>query len=357
MIEAKHFHGKTILICPLEWGLGHATRMVPVIEDFLSRGCVVYAGASGEPMKLLQGIFHDRIGYVNFPGKLITYHGGKDLWRTIVTQLASFIRSIYKEHIFLNQLAETIRPDLIISDNRYGAWHESIPSVFVTHQLFIRLPHPFRFLSSIIEGLVHRQIQKFGCCWVPDTKEYPGLSGSLSHGKFAGHRIFIGPLSRFSNRTVFLPGPITYEPGTFITVILSGPEPQRTLLENLLMPLLTQRKTVWFRGKPASKEIRHSETHIWFDHADDEIFAWSLKHCQLVISRSGYSTLMDLAVFGKKKALLIPTPGQTEQEYLAEIMEKQGLAVRLEQQNISGRTVDACLQKIEANFSPFTHTQ
>jgi UDP:flavonoid glycosyltransferase YjiC (YdhE family) len=347
MIEAKQFEGKRIFVCPLEWGMGHATRMVPVIEDFLSRGCIVFAGASGEPMKFLQHSFGDRICYVDFPGKKMHYSHGEKLWWKIFIQLPSFLFSIRQEHLFLQRLAETIQPDLIISDNRYGAWHQSIPSVFVTHQLFIRLPHAFRFLSPVVKGFVHRQIKKFDCCWVPDTENQPGLSGSLSHGNYSGNIRYIGPLSRFSKRTVFLPGPITFEPGTFLLVILSGPEPQRTMLEKLLQPVLTHYKVVWFRGKPDSMEYWQSENHIWFDHAPDEIFAWGLKHCQLVISRSGYSTLMDMAVFGKK-AILIPTPGQTEQEYLAENMERQGIAVRLEQKNLSVITMDGGLQKMGA---------
>ncbi len=334
MIAKKELNQKTILVCPLDWGLGHATRVVPVITEFLSYKCDVYVAAWGKPLSFLQMQFGSSVQFFGFPGKTITYPKRKAFFVQFFLQLPSFLLSIWREHQKLKTIVKTIKPDLIISDNRYGVWHKNVTSVFITHQLFIQLPRELRFLSPLANKINHWFISRFSCCWVPDFENDNGLSGVLSHGKYSGQRIFIGPLSRFEKKAITkLPVLAHLLPARFLLVILSGPEPQRTLLENHLKIVLQGHPVVFFRGLPGNNNMQKTGTYTWFDHAPDELMAYCIEKSDLVICRSGYSSIMDLRIFGKK-ALFIPTPGQTEQEYLAHLLEKKKQTSCLLQENI-----------------------
>ncbi|MEJ2594874.1 MAG: glycosyltransferase [bacterium] len=173
-------------------------------------------------------------------------------------------------------------------------------------------------------------IRPFDELWIPDVEGHPNLSGKLSRPKKYPLRsyFFVGPLTRFSRVT---PGNV---PETFdLLVILSGPEPQRTLLEEKLVNQIreTELRTVVLQGKPESQEVYEEGNIRFLTHADDETIAGLFLAARYVISRPGYTTLMDLSVFGNK-ALLIPTPGQTEQEYLAQKVEREGLFYTAKQQ-------------------------
>jgi uncharacterized protein (TIGR00661 family) len=335
MFAKKNLESRTILICPLDWGLGHATRMVPVIREFLVNDCKVIVAASDSSLSFLKNALGKQVEYYYFPGRKITYPKGKAFFTKFIFEFPFMLASIYKEHHLLKTIVKETRPDLIISDNRYGAWHKDVISVFVTHQLFIRLPDKIRILKHLANKLNHFFIARFKYCWIPDHENNPGLSGDLSHGKFSGQRIFIGPLSRFENLVkTNEPERIDNLPDNFVLAILSGPEPQRTILENHISGILKETPMVVFRGLPGKNRFEQKGNHYWFDHPPDNTLSWYLQKCDVVICRSGYSTIMDLSVYGKK-AVFIPTPGQTEQEYLARIFTEQGFTAYLSQDEIN----------------------
>lgn len=362
-----------VMICPLDWGLGHATRMIPLIYGFLVRDYRVIVAGSGAGWELLRQEFGQKVDYLEFPGKTIAY-GKKSLLFALMRQVPSFWRSIGKERFWLKQTLKKVNPQLVISDNRYGLGGCGVYSIFVTHQLHIRLPGLLRVFEKLLNRVAHKYIRTFDECWVPDLASYPGLSGELSHNARVRGQKFVGPLSRFNVEADFPDSSWSQQlPQNFLLVILSGPEPQRTLLENLLTNALTDHTVVWFRGVPGSATPETRGSHVFFNHGSRDLMAWCLTHCQMVVCRSGYSTLMDLSVFGKK-AVLIPTPGQTEQEYLGKLMQKSGYAFCLPQhqiQNIAtaiqeaqklegipmlhpmlNKAIDAVDQKIRRNISP-----
>lgn len=245
-------------------------------------------------------------------------------------QMPAIAWAVWQEKKITATLVRNLKPDIIISDNRYGMSSKKVLSVFVTHQLQIKLPRSIQWLEKVINRINHSFIKTFDLCLVPDTYAEPGLSGSLSHKTSLSNLHFTGILSRFSDVTL----PHNYAPAgmpeNFILVILSGPEPQRSILENILKAQLQKDTVVWFRGLPGNSEPSKTGNHIFYDHAPTKVMAWCIKNSEIVICRSGYSSVMDLSVFGKK-AVMIPTPGQTEQEYLARHLHDLGYISALPQ--------------------------
>ena len=323
-----------VIICPLNWGLGHASRMIPLIRAFQQKGFLPVAAADGDAFNLLVREFeYDAVKIVRFPGKIVRYAHGRGLFLKLLIQTPSLLFSIWRERVWIRRYVKKNKPCLIISDNRYGATSSKVFSVFVGHQLNILLPGKLKWLDRIFRFFNHAFISSFNQCWVPDFLGDENLSGILSHGVELQHVKYTGPLSRFRglNMQDFkIPEMMQKLPVDLITVILSGPEPQRTLLENQIKKELVEYNLLIFRGLPGGEKSWREHKHLWYDHVDAKTMLYAIKNSRFVISRSGYTTLMDL-YFLRKKALLIPTPGQTEQEYLAYYWENKGWAVQLDQ--------------------------
>lgn len=323
-----------VLVCPLNWGLGHATRCVPLIKALLKRSCRVMVLADGLPLAFLREYFGEQLSYHVFPGRSIRYASGRNMAWVMLRQLPGLLWSVWKEHRIIGSIVRKTDASALVSDNRYGLFHKRLKCAFMTHQLFIRVPGTFAGTGSLVRFINHWFIKQYDVCWVPDWPGQDNLSGELSHKRHVKGVRFIGPLSRFMDSgsdAMKSPLPVGF-PSLFYLVILSGPEPQRSLLEEKLLSgfRLSGKAAVFVRGLPGKKDHKASllTDHILFmDHAPDAQLAWLIRHSKLVVCRPGYSGIMDLAVFGKK-ALVIPTPGQTEQEYLAEHMaEKNWVAV------------------------------
>lgn len=258
------------------------------------------------------------VSLVRFPGIRIDYPEGSGMVLKMTTQMPGFILSIRNEHILLRKLVRDAGATLVISENRYGCWHPAVKSVFITHQLDIQVPGYLGWGSALSGSIVNAFIRKYDECWIPDYTQDGGLAGRLSHPHvLPGNCHYIGTLSRFYNEgnyTGHLPCPA---PDIF--VLLSGPEPQRSLLESLVLKQLRESpySAVIAGGRPESGEPWVTEGRITiFPHLDTALTKFYLQHAGHIICRSGYSTLMDLACLGRT-AILVPTPGQTEQEYLA----------------------------------------
>jgi uncharacterized protein (TIGR00661 family) len=311
---------KRILVCPLDWGLGHATRCIPAIRELTRQGAeVIIAGDKG-PLSLLRGEFPDLESAV-LSGYDIRYPSGGNMLLSMALQAPGILGKIRAEHLMLSSIIADREIDAVISDNRYGLWTDKVPCVFITHQVRIKCPAWLRALEPFTSRLTRSYMERYTSCWIPDVEEPPGLSGDLSHNvALPANTSYIGPLSRFTGMEPDT-GPEKFE----LVVVLSGPEPQRSILERILLEQLreTSLKTLLLRGRPAEegRQIRDNVTIL--PHLSSQSMMWVLLHAELIICRPGYSTIMDLAVLGKN-AVFIPTPGQTEQEYLAEAYRRNG---------------------------------
>lgn len=300
-----------VLVAPLDWGLGHACRMVPLIKLLELQGVSVLIATGGPCQKLLMQELPGR-EFVALPGYRIKYGRGRMFFLLqLLFQMPRVWRMYNKEHQWLKKLLETQKIDAIISDNRYGLYHPAIPSVFICHQLFIDTG--WRPLNKLAQKINYRLIQKFSECWVPDWPEH-GLAGKLSHPEYMPTVPvkYMGPLSRFSKNT-------TLVAGTQLFILLSGPEPHRSIWEQQLISQLKHYpgKAILVRGLPASTEKLSLPANITvYPFLSSAQLQVHLQEASWVICRSGYSTVMDLVALGKK-AILVPTPGQGEQEYLA----------------------------------------
>lgn len=304
---------KRILVAPLDWGLGHATRCIPIIRELQRQGAEVIIGSNGKPLKILQQEFPQMESCV-IDGYDITYNRSGSFALAIIPQIPKLIRSGFLEHKKLKHLISKLKLDGVISDNRFGLFTDKIPSVFITHQVGIIMPPVFKWAEKSVYKLNFSLMKKYSQCWIPDYAGEENLSGILSHKyKVPVQTKFIGPLSRFKK-------PEGFEMIYDVLVILSGPEPQRTVLEEKLFSQLKELnlKTLIVRGTPGRETEIKSPTQITFvSHLNAEELNKAMMQSKHIVSRSGYSTIMDLTAT-EKKAMLIPTPGQTEQEYLGD---------------------------------------
>lgn len=317
---------KKILVAPLDWGLGHATRCMPIITELLNQGTEVVIASDGRSYQLLKNEFPDLL-HLPLPSYNVSYQGKGSLLLAMAMQVPKFINTIYKEHKSLQRIIRDYKIDAVISDNRYGLWSKKIPCIFLTHQLFIQIPNSISFLSPVTDFINHKFIQKYDECWVPDVEGEGNLSGRLSHKRKIQDisPFFIGALSRLHKIE-------KAEKKYDLLTVLSGPEPQRTIFEKIILSQIQKvnlsagrqdLKTLIVRGVTEQNEkTLVNEKVEMVSYLNAKELNEAMNHSELLLSRSGYSTIMDLAVLGKK-AILIPTPGQTEQEYLAEELKKR----------------------------------
>jgi hypothetical protein len=233
------------------------------------------------------------------------------------------LKAIAQEKENLDRMLNAESYDMIISDNRFGVYSENIPSFFISHQLRFSTPaylYPVELFSQYFNSRHHRHFKRV---IVPDNP--PGqdsLSGklSLSNQPATNERVYYaGILSSVERREV--------KEDTDFLVSISGPEPQRTKLEEILLPqvpLLPGKKTVLL-GKPGEDVVRQPDAQTTVrSHASRSEMSDLMNRAKFIITRSGYTTMMEMAELGKTKALLIPTAGQTEQEYLSQYYMKKG---------------------------------
>lgn len=303
-----------VLIAPLDWGLGHATRCLPIIYELLRKGCEVCVACNERQAHLMRTEVPDA-QIIPLPGYNFRYSklGALNKLATIF-QVPKILIAIKREHRWLRDVFKKESFDLIISDNRYGFYNQTAYSVFITHQLQIQVPGN-KWLQRILQKWNYYFINRFNECWIPDFKVEPNLAGELSHPEVLPKIVvrYIGLLSRFENIVVSTRKPVD------ILILISGPEPQRTVLEEKIVDQLQKikRSAIVVRGLPEMKDVRESFNNIsFFNHLPAQELNELMSNAQVVISRSGYSTVMDIIQLGKK-SILVPTPGQTEQEYLA----------------------------------------
>jgi len=301
---------KRILFAPLDWGLGHATRCIPLIHQELAAGNEVLLAATGRSAKLLEEAFPD-LPVLDIPAYAVKYPHRGPFELHFIRQMPRLLFVIAKERQWLKHLLGKHHLDLVISDNRYGLTHPDVRCVMITHQLF---PIVSGGLQPFVHRMIHRYLRRFDAIWIPDHAGDDNLSGQLSHGPCELPTEFLGPLSRFQGHASDEPS----VPGPDVLVLLSGPEPQRTMLQEMLTSILSDHpREVWMvNGKPGESGRPGPGQVFQFAHLHDEALAGAVRSARVIICRSGYSTLMDLLALGRK-GILVPTPGQSEQEYLA----------------------------------------
>jgi uncharacterized protein (TIGR00661 family) len=312
--------GKNILICPLNWGLGHATRCVPIIKKLSSEGHKVIIAADEGPLAFLQKEFPDH-EFIKFPGFSPKYSRSNTQVFKMMAAFPGALRDFRRDHKTVESIVRNYNIDMVISDNRFGCWSKQVHSVFITHQMHIQVPRIWKWTTPIINLFNHSYIKKYDEVWVPDIENEPSLSGKLSHPALKGTSTkYIGHLSRFQSDNQ----DVTEKTNKFL-VILSGPEPQRTIFEEIVLKQARQTSDniLILRAKPNSHDLLRDvpENVSMFNHVDDEMFLQLVNSAEIIVCRGGYSSLMDLAALGRK-AFLVPTPGQTEQEYLARHLSK-----------------------------------
>ncbi len=320
---------KRILVCPLDWGLGHATRCIPVIHELQKQGAVVIIAADKRPLELLKQEF-PQLQFIVFPGYEIAYPENGSMVFKMAFSIPKILKKINEEKKFLKEIVSKEIIDGVISDNRYGLGISDVPSVLMLHQLMIKSP----FGESVLHQITLNYVKQFSFCWVPDLPGENNLSGDLAHQYLLPDNArFVGALSRFSSFQKNEKTETKYDS----LVIISGPEPQRTVFEKMIMqqvPKLPQ-QTLVVLGKPEniakSEKIGNAEI---VSHLNAEQLFNAISASKLVLTRPGYSTIMDLAVM-KKKAIFVPTPGQTEQEYLGNLYHQKKLHLCVTQNELN----------------------
>lgn len=325
-----------ILIAPLDWGLGHATRCIPIIRELLAQGANVWLAGEGAQEQLLREEF-PALPFVPLPGYRIRYAKTSAglIWK-MMQQIPKMKKAIRAEHEWLMQAIEKYQFDAVISDNRYGLYHPAIPCIFMTHQLLIKSSIG-AWSEKLLQHQNYRYINRFTSCWIPDAEGTENLAGELSHPAALPEIpvVYTGPLSRLCI-TENTSGPVAVVPGRLL-IILSGPEPQRSLLEEQIIEDIAHYPgtATIVRGLPGDKGIIPSTNMISFhNHLPAAALQQEFAAAEFIISRSGYSTVMDIMAL-HKKSILIPTPGQTEQEYLGKYLEEKGMAVCVQQRGFS----------------------
>ncbi|HDQ44745.1 MAG TPA: hypothetical protein ENN17_04485 [bacterium] len=326
---------KTILYCVLDWGLGHATRSIPVIRALLEGGHRVVLASSGRSLVLLRDEFPECLS-VALPDYGIRYaRNARMLIPFLLLRVPSVFVRIAREHRAVERLVRRLGADLVISDNRYGCFSRRVPSFFMTHQLRFQPPRGLEWSAFLSEWFNRFFFRFYRLVLIPDVAGTPNLSGALSHsGRIAGHPKlrYIGPLSSLT------PGPPIQE-DLDVLFLVSGPEPQRSLFEAILLrhaSALPGRKMIVL-GKPGSSaplpDIPGRGLEIRA-HLNRKAMATWMRRSRWIVCRSGYSTVMEVAALAMK-AILVPTPGQTEQEYLARYYTESGLFFCVPQAGLS----------------------
>jgi uncharacterized protein (TIGR00661 family) len=308
-----------ILVCPLNWGLGHATRIVPIVEQLNRQNFNVWIAASCDSLKFLKKQF-PKLNYIDFPNYNVKYSASDSQAIKFLMAVPKIIFGTLKEHFQVKKIIRENNFKLIISDNRYGLWNRSTYNVFITHQLNIKLPFGIKFFEPILKIIVRGIIKKYDECWIPDLKGENSIAGELSNPSTLKNLFYIGLLSRYKNHVDVEPE----EKEIDKLFVLSGPEPQRTIFEELVCKQIANSKDRVTVVRGTSNKRKQDYSFSVYDLLSSEELLSLIIKSEIIVCRSGYSSVMDLISLNKK-AILIPTPGQTEQEYLAEYLRSKGL--------------------------------
>jgi uncharacterized protein (TIGR00661 family) len=326
---------KNILISPLEWGLGHAGRTLCLAEELRKQGNKIFFAAGKVHLEFLKKESPDA-EFLNFPGFKPRYSKVLPQYLAMLFQTPVLLFHIIKDHLLLPRLIKSYSIDLVISDNRFGMWTGRVPCVYITHMLIIPLPPELKGLESIGKMLHRWIITRYDYCLIPDLPGETNLSGRLSHGIKHPHNVrYAGLLSRFINSAP--DNKYVAEAENPVLLILSGPEPQKSIFRDRVIRSITgdRKKLIILEGRPDAGYEKRTEGLVSYISLPSRAqMAGLIRWADLIITRSGYTSIMELVSLGRS-AVLIPTPGQTEQEYLAEWLSDKGWFRTVRQNEIS----------------------
>ena len=339
---------KSILVCPLNWGLGHASRVIPIINILHAQGFDVKIATSGESYNYLKNEF-SQIEVLEFPGYNVKYSAKNSQFLKMLLLIPKIIFWTVKEHIILKKLIKQYQIDIVISDNRFGLWNRKIYSVFITHQLKVKFPGVFNILEIVYQQMLKLILKKYNECWIPDLDGDDNLSGELSHiNNSLKNKYFIGPLSRFNLQE----GSQNHNIEIDVLFILSGIEPQRTLFEEIIFKQVNNESSQCVVVGGTNKKLEHEISIPYYYVLNSDDLLELISKSEIVICRSGYSSVMDLISL-QKRAVLVPTPGQTEQEYLAKYLNQKRLFYSMNQNEFDlNKAISNCYEspKLKIEF-------
>ncbi|MBC7124530.1 MAG: hypothetical protein H5T24_02785 [Bacteroidales bacterium] len=344
---------KRVLLSPLAWGLGHATRIIPVIHELSHKGYTITVATNNE----LGALINNNCPYseiINFYSPKMKLGTGKASVLNLLSFLVKLPFVTIIEHIKLKRLLKGKSFTLLVSDNRYGFRSSKTKSIIITHQLRVIPPKPFGFVKCLGEYVIRHLLSRFDEVWVPDFNNASRIAGMLSEPNGLTNLRYLGPISRFYGIS-----PSQQNPQWEVMVIASGPEPQKTEFINILTTFLDEinLKTLIVKGNPFNTNSWETHGNFTFvGSLSSEEMATAIVNTKFVISRSGYSTIMDL-VYLNKGGILIPTPGQTEQEYLAHRMNELGWFKTVYQKDLSKELLLALLDQTIPTPPRFTPNQ
>jgi len=318
---------KKILIAPLNWGLGHASRCIPIIRNLEKLGAEVLIASDGVALDLLKKEFPKNT-FFELPGYNVNYEGKNFGW-AMLRQSSKILAAIAKENKALKSIVKENSIDAVISDNRFGCYSKTVPSVFISHQL--NLIAPAKIMEKPANVMNRFLMDNFQKIWIPDLPGEPNLAGKLSHGHDLEAE-YLGVLSRMEN--------FKTEKKYDVAVVLSGPEPTRSSFELEIFRQalsLEDKQFIIVRGMPERWEYYFMKPHMEVvSFMTSKMLNETMLAADMIIARSGYSTVMDLFKL-QKPALLVPTPGQTEQEYLANELSSKKLFLTQSQEELNIR--------------------
>lgn len=333
-----------VFIAALDWGLGHATRLTPVIAEEVKSGNNVIIGATTKQIAIYKEHF-PTLTYELLTENPPLFSKRQTQVLALISFLPGFLKQIRQDQNLLKSLVSKYEIEKVISDNRYGLFHAETKNILITHQLNLKLPKGIRLLGRMVNNRIHKLINHFDECLVPDFPGSINLSGELSHTvRYLKNKPkYIGLLSRLS----LVEEDSEISPVELL-IIISGPEKQRTVFENIVLKSIrslgNELSYLIVRGRP---DTLGSETENMVNHLSARKMKSLIKHAKYIICRSGYSTIMDLTLM-KKTALLVPTPGQSEQEYIAELLTSKGFFCSVKQKEFK---LSKAIQKLD-NFRP-----
>jgi len=306
---------KTYLVCALNWGLGHATRCIPIIKSLLAKQQNVIIASDGNALKLLQEEFPN-LPSEKLPAYNIYYPAVGSMFWSLLKQTPKLLKTIKLEQTEIEALALKNGVDVIISDNRYGCYSAYTYNIMVSHQINIPLPYLYKWFAPAVNKQSQYYFSKFDEIWIPD---YPNriLTGEMSTTDgMKSAAVFVGPLSRLEKKSI--------DKQHYVLVILSGPEPQRGIFEQKILnqAKFANEQIVLVRGTKTDLQHNIPDNVKIIDFANSNEINQMLLEAKHIICRSGYSSIMDIIAL-QSTAFMVPTPGQTEQEILAKTLKEK----------------------------------
>ena len=315
--------------------MGHATRSVPILEVLINEGFEVEMASDGAALAYLSERFPS-MKLHQLPGYDVQY-ASSTFWGNAWSIASKVSSATQREHKSIDKIVTGFQPDIIISDNRYGCYHTSAHNIFITHQLQVPLQN--LILRKLSRSMIRQKLKKFDEVWIPDVDRADRVTRSMSSPLRENCKL-IGMLSQLNSK----PLPIIKNS---LLILLSGPEPARTVLERRLLDFNLHNKydVTLIRGFSDGQKIQSNNQINVIDVAHHEALETCISSSEIIICRSGYSTIMDLTCLNRS-AIFIPTPGQPEQKELGAQMHEMKRGVCISQSDLTMKKVEEGIEEI-----------